>query len=301
MRYALIAICLVACTEPPFVEPDPVVQTHVDTYELYGQFPRTVDVLIVVGDLGGRDITKLATTFEDLMPTWFDGFTNIRIATTSSSDVLEISTDILGQHTRNFDGPLADALGPRLTPGSTDVLARMQAALSFADERHYLGVVLVSASDDTSPAADYAQALKSVKDDPANIWVTGLYGDATPTLDAFHAAFPNRSTVTSIDALDYAPVFERFSAMQKVILPLPCFALPTEHTECAVSAWTDDNLEITQLPRCAGGDPETGTCWDIVPDANCNILPTDPPRGVTVLRGFWRGWRPVTRWQCATK
>ena len=302
MRYALIAIVIAACAdEPPFVKPEPVVQSHVDTYELYGQFPTTVDVLFVVGDLGGRDISSLARTFEQLMPTWFDGFTNIHIATTSSSDVLEISTDILGQHTQNFDGSLADALAPRLTSGSTDVLARAVAATTFAHEQHYLAIVLVTASDDTSPPADYARELKFLKSDPSDVFVTGLYGDSTPTLDAFHAAFPNRSTITSIDAADFAPAFELFKYMQRVIIPLPCFVLPTECTEFAVSAWTKDNVEIMQLPQCAGGDPESGTCWDIVPDPYCNIIPNERPRGVTRLRGFWGGWRPVTRWQCATK
>jgi hypothetical protein len=311
MRYALIAIVVAACTDaPPFVEPDPVVQTHVDTYELYGQFPRTVDVLIVVGDLGGRDITKLATTFEELMPTWFDGFTNIRIATTSSSDVLEMSTDILGHHTQNFDGSLGDALAPRLTPGSTGVLARALAtATTFTQERHYLGIVLVTATDDTSPTADYAHALKSPKSDPADVWIAGIYGEPTPKLDAVSAAFQHRSTRTSIDAADYAPAFELFQYMQRVIIPLPCFTLPFdldpetpgEQIDYTVSAWSKDGVELAKLPRCAGGDPETGSCWDIVPDPNCNILPTDPPRGVTRLRGLWRLWRPVTHWECATK
>jgi hypothetical protein len=302
MRYALIALLLAACAdEPPFVVPEPVVQSHVDTYELYGQFPNTVDVLFVVGDLGGRDVSSLARTFETQMPIWFDGFTNIRIATTSSSDVLEISTDILGEHTQNFAGSLADALTPRLTAGSTDVLARLQAATAFAQERHYLAIVVVTASDDTSASADYARELQLLKADPADVFVAGIYGASSPTLDAFFSAFPNRNTVVSIDAADYAPAFERFKYMQRVIIPLPCFTVPTDRTECAVSAWTAENIEIAQLPACTGGDPETGSCWEIVPDRNCNISSSDPPRGVTRLRGFWRGWRPVTRWQCTTK
>ncbi len=302
MRYALIALVIAACAdEPPFVVPEPVVQSHVDTYELYGQFPTTVDVLFVVGDLGGRDISSLAKTVEELLPSWFGGFPNVRIATTSSSDVLEISTDILGQHSQNFDGSLADALASRLTAGPSNVLERALAATTFAQKKHYLAIVTITATDDTSPSADYVHLLKSLKDDPANVVVAGIYAPSSPTLDAFFGGFPNRSTVTSIDAADFAPAFALIPYLQRVIIPLPCFVVPTECTEFAVSAWTNDNVEIMQLPQCAGGDPESGTCWDIVPDPNCNIIPNERPRGVTRLRGVWRGWRPVTRWECATK
>jgi hypothetical protein len=310
MRYALIAIIIAACAdEPPFAVPEPVVQTHVETYELYGQFPRTVDVLFVVGDLGGRDVTGLARTFDSLVPSWFDGFTNIRIATTSSTDILEVSTDVLGQHTQNFDGPLADALATRLTAGSTNVLERAVSAATFAREDNYLAVVLVTATDDTSPPADYARMLTSLKSNPGSIIVAGIYSDSFATLDAFHAAFPNRSTITSIDAADYAPAFEQFQYLQRVIIPLPCFVLPYdldpetpgEQIDYTVSAWSKDGVELAQLPRCEGGDPQTGSCWEIEPNYNCYSPPNEPARGHTRLRGLWRLWRPVTRWQCATK
>ena len=303
MRYALALLALAACTDEP-APSGPDVTSHVSSFELPPSLPSTMDLLFVVGDTAPYDLTSIPAIADQTIKDLFDGFPDVRIATTSSTDVLESTTDIFGNHTQSFTGSIADALASRLAPGNAQVLARMQSNLGFAREHAYLGVITISAVDDTSPDAAYPAMLKSTKSDPGNVIVSGIYKRPAPRLDAFHDAFPNRSSFTSIDSGDFAPAFQLFAQLQKTTLGVACFPLPLDldldapgnQIDCDVSAY-DGTTEVSRIPACAGTDPATGSCWEMVPDAACG----EPGTGRFKLRGLWRRFQPKIRWSCVTK
>lgn len=304
MQYALVVTALAACTDEP-APSGPNVTSHVTSAEVPPRVPSPLDVLFVVGDTGQHDLSALPAVVDTTVAKLFDGFPDVRIATTSSADVLELKTDVYGKHTQSFSSSLADALTTRLAPGNAQVLARMQSVLDFARPTAYLAVITISAVDDASPDADYATMLKAAKSDPANVVVSGIYEQPAPRLDAFHNAFPNRGAVTSLASGDFAHALELLSQLQKTTLGLPCYPVPLDldpdeagdQIDCDFTAWTEDGVELDVVPACHGQNPATGSCWEIIADSFCSEPDTGPLR----IRGVWRGYHPRFRWQCVTK
>jgi hypothetical protein len=304
MRFALALVALAACTDEP-APSGPDFTSHVTSAELPPRVPQPLDILFVVGDTGQQDLSALPGVVDNTIAKLFDGFPDVRIATTSSAVTLELETDVYLDHTQSFAGSLSDALASRLAPGGSDVLARMTSAATFARSNAYLAVVTLTGVDDTSTDADYAAMLKATKSDPANVVVSGIYERPASRLDAFHAAFPNRNTFTSLASGDFAHAFELLAQLERMTLDLPCFAVPLDldpattgdQIDCNFSAWREDGTELEVIPNCHGEDPASGSCWEIVADPLCPEQDTGPLR----LRGVWRVYRPRLRWQCVTK
>lgn len=296
-------LLLASCTDEP-APSGPDVTSHVSYYEWPASGTSSFDLLFVVGDTTGYDLTSIPGLVEQTVANVFDGFPDVRIATAGSSDVLESKTDLFGQHTQSFTGSLADALAPKLTAGGTDVLARMQTSAAFARHDAYLAVITVTGVDDTSADASYATTLKAMKTDPAQIIVSGIYKRPAPRLDAFHDAFPNRNAYVSIDSTDFTPAFAQITQLQKTTLGIPCVEMPLDldpntagdQFDCAVSAY-DGTTEVSRVPACAGNDPATGSCWEVVANPGC----TNAGAGEFRLRGAWRRFHPKIRWECVTK
>lgn len=302
----IIAFTLIAfagCTDDP-APSGPGVTSHVTTYEFPARMPGALDLLFVVGDTANYDLGSLPTLVAEKLADIFHGFPDVRIATTSSDDVLELKTDVFGHHTQTFTGSLGDALATRLAPGDTDVLARMQGAVSFTREDAYLGVFTISAVDDTSADASYAANVEATKADPNDVIVSGIYKRPAPRLDAFLGEFPNRNTFTSIDSADLSPALEQLAQLQKTTLGVPCFEqtldldpnTPGNQVDCDVHAW-DGETEISRIPMCGDADPTSGSCWEIVADPQTCL---SPPGTRFNLRGEWSWFHPKVRLQCAT-
>jgi hypothetical protein len=303
MRRLLILLALAGCADDP-APSGPDVTSHVSRYELPPSPVSELDLLFVVGDTTNYDVSSIPAAADAAIDELFDGFPDVHIATTSSADVLDMKTDFFGHHTQTFTGSLTDALATRLAPGNSQVLARMQSAVSFTREHAYLAVITITGVDDTSPDASYAATLKATKTDPSNVVVSGIYKRPAPRLDAFQAEFANRNTFTSIDASDFAPAFEQLAQLQKTTLGLACVPQPLDldpdlagdQIDCAVSAY-DGTTEVSRVPHCAGSDPATGSCWEVIPNIGC----TEPGTGQLSLRGDWHRFHPAIRWECVTK
>jgi hypothetical protein len=302
-RLALSLLALAACTDDP-APSGPDVTSHVSSYEIPASTPAPLDLLFVDGDTTNYDLSALPGLTDSTVTRLFDGFPDVRVATTSSDSILELKTDLFGNHTQSFMGSLGDALMARLAPGSTQVLARMQLAVGFARDDAYLGVFVITGSDDTSPDASYATMLKATKTDPAKVTVSGIYQRPAPRLDAFLDAFPNRSAFTSIDSADFAPAFELLAQLQKTPLGVACVPLPLDldpdapgdQIDCAVSAY-EGATEVSRVPACASTDPATGSCWEVIPNLSC----TEAGTAELSLRGHWHRFHPAIRWECVTK
>jgi len=323
MRHALIvAVVLAACTDEPAAS-GPQVTSHVDYHEFPAVHPPAIDMLLVIDNTSSMtpyqsQIAQLPSIVDGVVTRIYGGLPDVHVAVTTNGGALSTVLDDTGHwdgsHTRNFDGSLADALAPLVAVGTSSAgpaqpLAAMKTALEvspdFARPYASLGVVTFSATDDGSPSFDYVTWLKGTKSDPANIIVSGVYPQPSTVLDAFHDSFPNRSTITSIDATDYTPAFAQFQLV-RVPLGAGCFDLPLDidpntsgdQYDCDVSGWDDTTgLELARLPACNGADPATGTCWEyIVSPNNCTL-----PSGELHLRGTWSFFHPTIRIQCVVK
>ena len=299
----LLGAGAVGCTDEP-APSGPDVTSHILFRELPAALPHATDLLFVVGDTASYDVSSLPALVDSTVADIAHGFPNVRIVTTSSPDVLELKTDIFGEHTQSFTGSLRDALATRLAPGNTQLLARMQSSADFTRDEAYLAVFIVTAADDTSPDASYADMLKATKVDPANVVISGIYHRPAPRLDAFLDAFPNRSSFTSIDSADFTHAFDLVHQLQRWSFADPCFEAPLDldpntpgnQVDCDITAW-DGTTEVSRIPLCGDADPTSGSCWEIVADPqNC----LSPPGIRFGLRGEWSWFHPMIRLQCAT-
>ena len=137
--------------------------------------------------------------------------------------------------TSTFDGPLADALRPRMNVGATNSnpsqpLAAMRSALEgnpgFLRDDAALGIVIITASDDASPGAvsEYASWLQMLKSDPHRIVVSAIHVNPSPRLDSFFTMLPDyQSVAVSLDDADVSAAFTTFESTIRAILPGTCW------------------------------------------------------------------------------
>jgi hypothetical protein len=178
----------------------------------------------------------------------------------------------------------------------------VQAALAapgFVRTGAWLGVVTIAASDDASsgdPAA-HAMALKALKADPSSTLAIGVYDLPSPRLDAFHAEFPNRSSVTDIEG-EVGGALSLFAQLYRTVLGYACYREPADldpdapgpQYDCALAMVFRDGSE-QPLPHCSTG---SARCYEFVPDTGCS----GDERHRLELRGFPGLYRPGFRGQC---
>lgn len=193
------------------------------------------------------------------------------------------------QRERNYDGALVENFLPLADVGvagspDTRPLEAMQRALSehvnpgFVREHAYLAVVFLTAGDDrgSTAVADVARALKSLKNDPSKVIVTGAFGACAsagivateaPRLASFFDQFPNRSSQARLCDPDLGPLLALANQMLKYSLGLACMGRVREPHEC--NAWLVDpeTAEEARFTECAAAD--SSRCWRLAPHAGC--------------------------------
>lgn len=260
-------------------------------------------------------VSELATTAADALTSIGHGMANIQIAVTTNggalSPIVADRVDWNGSHTSSFTGSLRDAVAAIANVGAaattpSQPLAALRGALAtpsvLVRSGGYLAIVTMTATDDASPTDDYVSFVKSSKSDPADVLVSGIYPTASPNLDAFHQAFPNRNTTISIDSADYREAFLQLTQVQKSTLDLPCFEVTLADTdpatlgiqpECDVRAFDDNNVEFAAVPMCtSSSEPPSGTCWQLALNADCGDY------SEFQLRGLWATYHPQIRVEC---
>jgi hypothetical protein len=345
MKRALCSLLvLAACTDDGPSGGAVTGTTHVATYWLPATTPPRIDVLFVIDDTTAmaahqQPLAALPAQIAELINGSYGVAANyqIGVATTdaATNGALRSASAINGAfivHDNTYTGPksnyvgsLASALSSlwpssAATTASNQPLATMRAALDnnvanagFLREDAYLGVVTISASDDASLGAitDYASFLTGTKTQPTNVIMSGVIPTSASRLSAFHAQFPNRNTVESIDASDYASAFSIFTQIYKTTLSYACNQepadldpdLPGPQYDCSfVSLSTIDGRTETLLPPCKGGD--TAPCWEIV-IADAGICVDPDARAHLQTRGFTTSpsaygdpFHPEVRGQC---
>jgi hypothetical protein len=222
----------------------------------------------------------------------------------------------------NYQGTLADALGSLFpssaaSTASNQPLAMTRSALDnnaanagFLRSDAYLGVVAITATDDASLGAvdDYVSFLKGVKSDPTRVIVSGVFPVGAARLTGFHAKFPNRSDMQSIEDADYAGSLELFTQVYKTSLGYACNKEPADldpqtpgnQFDCAFVS-IDNGVE-KRLPQC--GATITAPCWEFVIDSGM-ICPDPAARAHLQTRGYTTSmsaygdpFHPAIRGQC---
>ena len=74
--------------------------------------------------------------------------------------------------------------------------------------------------------------------------VSGIYPAGSTRLDAFHAQFPNRSTVTSLDADDWSGAFDLIGQLYRGEFETGCVAKPLDLDPDTAG----DQLDCTMTP-----------------------------------------------------
>lgn len=194
----------------------------------------------------------------------------------------------------NVTGPLDDAfvaLADVGSTGSTSIqpLAMAQAALApganpgFRRDDAHLGIVFITAGDDSSPGAvtDYAQALKQlVPADPSNIVVSIASGPCStsslsapdaPRLTAFAAQFPNRATQLAVCDDSLAALVSIDLQLIKTAIGDQCIDAPLAMPP-ACSFWLEHRATSEQriIEPCPAS---TIPCWSIVAEPQCSLEP----------------------------
>ncbi|HEX5062283.1 MAG TPA: hypothetical protein VFV99_23090 [Kofleriaceae bacterium] len=318
---------------------------HVETYELPAALPPKLDILFVIDDSTAMashqtPLAAMPAQLEQLVSGTYGDAVNyhIGVVTTdaASGGNLRTAAGINGTFivhentftgaTTNYQGSFATALGSLFPSSATSTasnqpLATMRAALEntvanagFLRSEAYLGVVTISATDDTSgggAAADYAAFLKSSKTDPTSVIVSGVIDASATRLNAFHDEFPNRTAKTSIAGTDYGSALELFGQLYRTVLGYACNKEPADvdpttpgpQYDCAF-VWVDqiDGHTEHRLPPCVGGD--TSGCWEIVV-ADPSICTDPSTKAHLQTRGFTTSpskygdpFHPTIRGQC---
>lgn len=329
MRLALtLSLLAVGCTEDP--PRGPAIDSHVEYYDLPASIAPKLDLLIVLdhttamasyqtglsalpaaiasmltGDDGPQADARVAVTS-------VDGTGVLRIPSTTTDTYVALGYDVRYQRAANFTGPLTDALTQLLAvgasgSGATLPLASAKAALDtnggFLRSNAALGVVTITATDDASslPVIDYATSLKARKVDPALVAVASTYDLPATRLDAFQAAFPNRSSTLDITTADLGGESLGVVAnLLKSLLGVPCpvepadvdAATPGAQYDCDLSVYYDDNT--SEAVRQCKAD-STGPCFRFEADPQ-----TCMTQGTArfYLDGFPTRWHPAVRGQC---
>jgi hypothetical protein len=343
MRRSLIALSLVAvvaCTDDgpsgPGIEGD----SHVETYVLSAQPPPKLDVLFVVDDttamashqaalealpaqvdaLLASEAGNLASYHLGVVTTEAAGGGTLRTST-AVTDAFIVHDNTFDTPEHNYQGALADAFasllpGTAASTASNQPLETTKLALAsganpgFVRDDALLGLVTITASDDASQggAEEYADELKAKKTDPANVVAIGVYPPGAARLDAFHAQFPNRSEVRSIDDADYGDALALFTQLYRTILGYSCVQGPADldpvtagpQYDCSFVAIVDGVEQ--RLPQCSG--EVTEPCWEFV-EADPQICTDAEARMHLQTRGFTAStssfgdpYHPDVRGQC---
>lgn len=299
-RGALLLSVLAACTDDAPSGGGPAVTAHVESYFLPAQSPPKLDLLFVIDDTAAMASHQAAL---QALPAQVDqviagaygvsAHYHIGVVTTdaASGGAMRRSSTFDGAFvihdatftgpSNNYQGTLADAIASvwpdaATSTASNQPLATMRAALDgnvsnagFLRDDAYLGIVTITASDDASSGTpeEYAGFLKAPKGDVGNVIVTGAIAANATRLAAFHAQFPNRSDVTSIDDADYTSVLELFTQLYKTTLGYACNKQPADldpdtpgaQVDCSF-VWVESGVEHL-LPPCGS---TSQPCWEIV-------------------------------------
>lgn len=330
-----VSICLflaslAACvSEPPPPQDGVDAVSFVEEHVLPAKPRSSLDLLIVIDDTVAMAeyqarLASLPAVIEQLVTSLDSGlrYFDVHIAVTSNDGVLRsipaladpfaaLYLDYDLTTIANYTGSLASVLAQLVDVGATNTgpsqpLAALQLALehdsSFLRANAYLGVVIVSATDDASgdSVAAYAQWLKSLKTDPANVVLVGVTGNATPRLDELLAAFPDRHTEVALTADDYAPAIGIFGQLVKTTLEGYCWnasdvdpITPGPQYDCTFAAIYGGAEHV--LPPCTGGEGADAFCWSLAPASYCpspeELEPTVRPYDLWLFR-------PELRAQC---
>jgi hypothetical protein len=318
--------------------------THVESYWLPAMTAPKLDMLFVLDDTTAmqshqQPLAALPAQIEQVISATYDSAANYHfgvITTNATNGNLRRSDAVNGSYilfdnntfggtTINYQGTLASALAS-LWPSSSASTASNQplevtraalggnaANVGFLREDAYLGIVTITASDDASLAAisDYVAFLKATKPDPTRVIVSGVTPPSAARLTTFHAQFPNRNEVLSIDATDYSTALTIFTQIYRTTLGYACNKEPADvdpdqpggQYDCSfVSVSTIDGRTEHLLPPCNG--VVTGPCWEIVTaDATFCVSPGE--RAHLQTRGFTTSpsaygdpFHPEVRGQC---
>ena len=335
MKRALpLLLSLAACTDDGGGGGGPTGDSHVETYEVAAFTPPTLDLLIVVEDTAAMAphqtaLAALPGQLEQVLATNYQskGSYHIGVVTTDASagGKLRTSSSLTGAYLfhedvftapqKNYQGSLGSALGS-LMPASAassaanQPLETMKLALGntldnagFLRSDAFLGVLTIAATDDASTGTavqDYAAMLKAHKADPSRVFVSGIFDPASTRLASFHALFPNRNDVSSIDAADYSVALAGFTQLFKRTLGYACDKEPADldpmtpgpQYDCSFVAITDAGEML--LPECKGD--YSRPCWEIVIDT---MICVDPAAKAHLSpRGFGDPFHPMVRGQC---
>lgn len=341
MRTALLLVCCVACTDDGPSGGGTTGETHVETYQLPARVAPKLDLLFVIDDTtamashqtalqalpamveAGLASSTGVVAHYHLGVITTDAASGGKLRTSSSVQGTFINHDegTFGGSPNNYTGSLAAALGS-LFPSSAasnaqnQPLATTRAALDsnafnagFSRSDAYLGIVTISASDDASSSTpeEYATFLKSAETDPTNVIVSGVIPASATRLQTFHAQFPNRNDVSSIDASDYSGALDMFAQIYKTTLGYACNKEPADLDATTPGPQYDcsfvyiDGTAEHLLRQCG---TTTGPCWEFVV-ADPQIC-TDPAlRAHLQTRGFTSStsssgdpYHPEVRGQC---
>jgi hypothetical protein len=338
----LLAVCA-ACTDDAPSGGGITGTTHVESYWLPALTPPKLDLLFVIDDTTAmqshqQPLAALPAQIEQMINGAYgiSASYHMGVITTAAatSGALRRSQAFGGAfivHDNTFTGPannyqgtLASALssvwpGEALSTASNQPLGTIRAAVDnnpanagFMRSAAYLGIVTITASDDASLGAteDYASFLKATKADASSVVASAIIRPDASRLTTFHAQFPNRSVVQSIDATDYAEAFSIFTQLYKTTLGYACAKEPADldpevpgaQYDCSF-VWIEAGVEHL-LPQCKGAGADTAPCWEIVTaDATFCVMPGE--RAHLQTRGFTRSpsaygdpFHPEVRGQC---
>jgi hypothetical protein len=328
-RAVIALLVLAACFDPPPPSNDEYIESHTESFDIPAYPPPQLDLLLVVDDRPAITPyrTHIGSFGADLVAQLrqiYGGMPNMHIAVTTTTthgtlrtvpamsgafiaDALEFD----GSRPVNYQGTLDSAMAALLDAGDSaagtnapleSMMSAVTAPTGFFRTNAYLAVIAISASDDASAGADYISALKSVHSDPSDVIVSGIYPASSPRLDAFFNGFPNRSTMVSIDAIDWTNAYSQISQLTKTTLGLRCMVRPADvdpstpgnQHDCRIAWRLDDGIEHV-MPECMTNGPRP--CWSFVDDPN-NCF-----QEYVLFRvdGFADPYHPAIRGECVVK
>ncbi|MEP6860000.1 MAG: hypothetical protein ABJE66_05235 [Deltaproteobacteria bacterium] len=221
-----------------------------------------------------------------------------KLRATTGADFLTTAIQFDFSVQTNVSGPLADAFVALADVGSaggatTQPLAMAQAALAlganpgFRRDDAHLGVVFMTAGDDSSPGAvsDYANALHQLGTDPSDVAVgiasgpcntSSLSAPEAPRLTAFAAQSPNRARHVAVCDDSFADLASSLLQLRRYAGGEQCIDEPLAMPlEC--SFWLEHRATSEQ--RIIEPCPEsTSPCWSIVRDPMCSAEPHIGPK-----------------------
>lgn len=302
---ALLLVALMACARDPF-SPLPVGGSHVLVKEIPQPWSPKLDLLFVIDDSPAMasfraDLLANAPNFASVLtrgrlPDLHLAITTagcegdggvLRTTPAVDGDFIIATPFADGGYATNVTDSLDHAMTALMDVGTTGCatvqpLAAAKRALAshpdFVRDDAYLALVVIAASDDTSPGAiaDYVTWLEGLKRDPGTIFVTGIAGagscmyDGAVAADAvrlrqFLAQFPNRNTFSTICQADLSDGLGLLAEPIGVAIGDPCFYVAIDPDRCIAT----DRLhgrDVATLPACAGRLP----CIRFIDDSrNC--------------------------------